>query len=340
MPSSTSALRAAPTTPYARVGVAAGAVAAAPAGRGAAAKPDEAPPAGPPVTSASTKGATPASGPDSDTTALPLVTAAAPAPTDRGASARAPRSVADPRPAAAGAGAGGAGTLARVPEVATRRFDPTPWVLGLVLLALVIAVVVAVSRITAPLPPIGGSDGFGDVTDTVESPAPEEPEEPEGDGEGEAAPETTDEPPVPPTIASATQIDPPPNGDNNEHPEAVDRAIDGDPETFWFSRTYASATYGMKAGIGYGLTLAEPTMVASVTLDVAGSGGNVEVRATDPATPTEGDVLASGPVGPDTVLTFAEPVRASSIVLWWTELPQTADGSNRIELREVSVAGP
>ncbi len=38
------------------------------------------------------------------------------------------------------------------------------------------------------------------------------------------------------------------------------------------------------------------------------------------------------------MLTFAEPVEASSIVLWFTELPQTADGSNRIELHEVQVS--
>jgi len=36
--------------------------------------------------------------------------------------------------------------------------------------------------------------------------------------------------------------------------------------------------------------------------------------------------------------TFARPVQTKSIVLWITELPQTADGSNRIELTEVQVS--
>ena len=133
-------------------------------------------------------------------------------------------------------------------------------------------------------------------------------------------------------------LDPPPGGDNNEHPEALDRAIDGDPGTNWYSRTYKSPTYGMKSGIGYAVTLAEPATVTTVTLTVRGSGGMVEVHATDPSTPTEGTVLASGPLSSETVLTLSTPTEASSIVLWFTALPQTSDGANRIELAEVTVS--
>ncbi len=50
--------------------------------------------------------------------------------------------------------------------------------------------------------------------------------------------DTADVPSAAPVIASAQQIDPPPDGDNNEHPELVGRAIDGDPNTMWVSRTY------------------------------------------------------------------------------------------------------
>lgn len=215
------------------------------------------------------------------------------------------------------------------------RFDPTPWVLGIVLLAVVIGVVVAYQRLTAPAPPIGGSDGFGNVQDVTPSATPT--------GESTAGTEepATEEPAVstePPAIASGQQLDPPPNGDNNEHPEAVDRAIDGDPETFWFSRTYVSPTYGMKEGIGYAITLETKALVTSVTLDVAGTGGNVEIRATTPGKPTTGDVLAQGPMGPSTEFVLSTPTEATTLVLWITELPQTSDGSNRIELREITVS--
>ncbi|HWS58795.1 MAG TPA: hypothetical protein VN257_09665, partial [Actinotalea sp.] len=208
-----------------------------------------------------------------------------------------------------------------------RRFDPTPVVLGLVAVAVVVGLVLAWQALTAPAPPIGGQDGFGDVSD---APAATETAAPPAEEGGVVA--------ATPVIAGAQMIDPPPGGDDNEHPEAVPAGIDGDLSTAWYSRTYASPTYGMKPGIGYGVTLAEPATVTTVTLNVNGTGGMVEVRATDPATPTEGEVLASGPLGPETVLTLSTPTTATHIVLWFTALPQTADGSNRVELAEVRLS--
>ncbi len=140
-----------------------------------------------------------------------------------------------------------------------------------------------------------------------------------------------------PVIAAAEQVDPPPQGDDNEHPELVDEAIDGDPSTKWYSRTYKSATYGMKSGIGFAVRLEEEAPVSQVTLLTASNGGNVEVRATSPDDPTDGTVLAEGPVSETTTFTFDEPVETRWITLWFTELPQTSDGSNRIELFEVEV---
>ncbi|WNB85597.1 hypothetical protein [Cellulomonas sp. ATA003] len=75
-------------------------------------------------------------------------------------------------------------------------------------------------------------------------------------------------------IASGAQLDPPPAGDENEHPEAVDLAIDGDPSTVWYTRTYGTPQFGgLKDGLGYAVTLAEPAPVSTVTLQVRGSGG-------------------------------------------------------------------
>jgi len=227
--------------------------------------------------------------------------------------------------------------IGRSAEVLTRkRFDPTPVVLALVAIAVVVGLVLAWQSLTAPAPPIGGTDGFGDVTDTGEPTAPDN--DAEGGDEGAAAPPDEEVAGPVAVIAGAQMIDPPPGGDQNEHPEAVPAAIDGDPATFWFSRTYASATYGMKPGIGFAVTLAEPATVTTITLLVNGSGGTVEVRSTDPATPTEGEVLASGPLSPETVLTLSAPTTTSSIVLWFTALPQTPDGSNRVELAEVRLS--
>ena len=49
-------------------------------------------------------------------------------------------------------------------------------------------------------------------------------------------------------------------------------------------------------------------------------------------------MLASGPLAPETVLTLSAPTEGQHVVLWFTALPQTADGSNRVELAEVRLS--
>ncbi|MCB2177431.1 MAG: hypothetical protein KQH57_16595 [Actinomycetales bacterium] len=220
-----------------------------------------------------------------------------------------------------------------------KRFDPTPIVLLLVAVAVVIGVVMAWQALTRPAPSLSGStDGFVDVSQTPTASPTDQPTDGTGTPSPTDTPSSSDAPTVAPVIASAQQVDPPPDGDNNEHPELVGRAIDGDPTTMWVSRTYKSPTYGMKKGIGFAVLLQQPATVTQVTLQTASTGGNVEVRATTPDKPTEGPVLASGPLtAGTTVLTFSKPVETGSIVLWWTALPQTSDGSNRVELYEVTV---
>jgi hypothetical protein len=214
-------------------------------------------------------------------------------------------------------------------------------VLAVIGLLVVAGLVWAVNAFTAPAPPIGGPEGL-DLTEqteqTEQAPSSDESTEP-GPGAEQTAPAADDGAvPAVPVIASAQMLDPPPGGDNNEHPEAVPLAIDGDPTTFWFTRTYASPTYGMKEGVGYAVTLAAPATVTTVRLQVNGTGGQVEVRATDPATPTTGEVLASGELSADTVLTLGTPTETQTIVLWFTALPQTPDGRNRVELLELQLS--
>lgn len=215
--------------------------------------------------------------------------------------------------------------------ISTKRFDPTRLVLAIVVIAVIVGLVLAFQALTAP---IGDAPPRSDPLPTV-SAAPTEsaaPAEPSTEPDASAAPVAV------PTIASGQSLDPPPAGDNNEHPEAAPLAIDGDPATFWFTRTYRAPDYGMKSGVGYAVALQAPVTVTTVTLQVNGSGGQVEVRSTDPATPTEGTVLAAGPLSASTVLTLSAPTETQSIVLWFTGLPQTADGANRLELAEITLS--
>jgi len=129
-----------------------------------------------------------------------------------------------------------------------------------------------------------------------------------------------------------------PQGGDGENDESAPLAIDGDPDTFWRSSTYASAAFGnLKDGLGMVVTLTEQAPVTSVTLQVNGTGGLVEVRSA-PGQGLEGSQLLGTGVpgsGPITV-TLDEPVSTQNLVLWFTELPSVG-GSFRIELAEVQV---
>lgn len=213
-----------------------------------------------------------------------------------------------------------------------RRFDPTALVLVIVGVAVLIGLVFAARALFAPFD--AGTEPSGEETTQEQEPT----------ATGEAAPPPTSEPTtqapaqgVPPAIQSVRTFDP--TDPAGERVENVELAYDGDPATFWFSYTYKGPDFGgLKDGMGLELTLAAPSTVSGVTLNVNGTGGNVEVRATGGATPTEGPLLASGPLGPSTVLTFAEPVEASTLVLYFTELPTNAAGQFRIEVTEVTVS--
>ena len=220
-------------------------------------------------------------------------------------------------------------------RLSERRFDPTKVVIAFVAVAVVIGVVIAFQLLTKPVTPRGDVAPAPTVTRSASASA------------GSAAPSAPAAQPssaastVPtggtPVIASVSTIDP--SDPAGEHAEIAARAVDGDPATAWYTHTYNQPNFGgMKPAVGLVLNLASPATVTSVTLHVNGTGGNVELRATDAASPTAGTVLASGPLSADTVLTLSTPTKTSSIVLWFTALAQTADGSNRIEITEITVS--
>lgn len=214
-----------------------------------------------------------------------------------------------------------------------RRFDPTRLVLAIVAIAVLIGVFIALKGLFSPIvtPAARPAPAAGTSTSSATPSASPKASSP--------SPSRTTAAPSggAPVIASVASVNPPP-GTGPEHPDTVGLAIDGNPATFWTTSTYAQANMGGKPGVGFALTLAKKTTVTGVTVHINGSGGNVEVRATDAANPTTGPVLASGPMGPDTVLTFSKPVETQNIMLWFTLMPQTADGSNRVELNEVTVS--
>lgn len=214
-----------------------------------------------------------------------------------------------------------------------RRFNPTALVLVLVGIAVVIGVVLAFKALFASLdtgtPAAAPSSPSATATSASPSDTPSE--------EPSTEPSTPADTGAPPVIASATTVDP--SDDDGEHQEAVDRAFDGDESTYWYTMTYKRADFaGFKNGVGYVMTLEEPTTVSKVTLHTNGSGGKVEIRDTDKSDPSGGKLLASGSFDSEVTFTLDPATSTDHLTLWITELPTAADGSFRLELAEIELS--
>jgi len=221
--------------------------------------------------------------------------------------------------------------------VTARRFDPTKLVLLVVGILLVLGVIFAVSSLFSPVD--GNDDGDAApaapaaTSDTSDDEAKQE--EPSASAPPSRAPDSG----AAPVIASATTLDP--SDDDGEYQDIVGRAFDGDPATVWTTHRYNNSNFlgPRKPKVGMVLTLDGAATVSTVTLQVNGSGGQVEVREGTAADPESGAVLASGAMSPNTVLAFDEPVTTDSIVIWFTELPTAAsDGQFRIDLAEITLS--
>jgi hypothetical protein len=234
---------------------------------------------------------------------------------------------AQPQPEVGYAAQGPATSFATEAAPRRRGVNPTPIVLGILLVGIILA---AGWAVTNALQPFGG----GTASETVaSSPTADATGTPTDAGTEPAAQPTTE---VRPVIAGAAQIGPAANC-QGEQPEAAPLAVDGDPTTFWFTCTYRAPDFGgLREGVGIAVTLREPAPVSKITLLTNSTGGNVQIRKTTVDKPTEGPVLAEGPIAPSTELTFAQPEVGDSFVIWVTQLPQS-DGRNRLELIEVTL---
>ncbi len=69
-----------------------------------------------------------------------------------------------------------------------------------------------------------------------------------------------------------------PHGDGQEHPEAVGRATDGDPSTYWTTERYQAFSL-TKPGVGLVLDAGGPRELASVTVTTDTPGFRAEIQA-------------------------------------------------------------
>lgn len=173
------------------------------------------------------------------------------------------------------------------------------------------------------------------------------------DGGGDSAGQQQDDtgaaasgPPAggPVEVASATALDPPPDGNGEENSERAVLAVDGDPATAWTTETYLDpfGPSGLKDGVGLLLDLGESRDVSQVSIRVQSGGTDLEVRVADQLGSALDDYrLLDRPVlnvDSHAVVRPDQPVPARYVLIWLTSLPPT-DGGYRGEVEDVKITG-
>ncbi|MEU4361545.1 hypothetical protein [Promicromonospora sp. NPDC023987] len=216
------------------------------------------------------------------------------------------------------------GGFATQPAPKRGGVNPTPIVLGLVGVAVVAGLIWAINAVLSPTPEV--------IADASPTPTVSASAGGESEGEGSTAPSPPPETEARPVIDSAAllgtlDLD----GQTIDHPEAVERAYDTDPATFYYTTTYQQAAFGgFKDSLGMELRLREPAPVTKVELLTNTPGGKVQILKGGAG----GEVLAEGTFAETTTFELDEPVVGNSFTIWITELPQVPDGF-RLELSEV-----
>ncbi len=145
-------------------------------------------------------------------------------------------------------------------------------------------------------------------------------------------------------LTGLTAIDFDPQGNPpEENPDAVGRAVDGDPATAWTTQTYNQqlGPRGLKTGVGMIIDLGAVQDVGSVQVRFVGAPTQVELYLTDES-PTQ--VAGLTPVASESAqeeLSVNLPAGSSGrfLTIWMTALPPTGDGRFRGGVADVVVSG-
>lgn len=200
------------------------------------------------------------------------------------------------------------------------RFNPTPYVLVLMVALVGVAAYMAFETMFTGYRPAvvqpngrpGATSTDGATTNTDGS--PNQPVNPVTDL---------------PVIISGTEVT---NPGEQDHPEQAPLAIDGDSTTSWNSLEYKTAEFGgLNRLLEYKMSFEKSALVSMVHLATASEGGNVEVRLPD------GTVVASGPLSASTQLILETPVTTDGLTLHFNSLPTAADGKFKVQVFEITV---
>jgi tRNA A-37 threonylcarbamoyl transferase component Bud32 len=138
-----------------------------------------------------------------------------------------------------------------------------------------------------------------------------------------------------------------PDGDDQEHPEDVDFAIDGNPDTAWSTETYSAAANvedaAAKPGVGLIVGTDAPVAARTMTISSSEGGWSAEIYGAPGGPP--GDLAGWGePIGElsdadtDDEVTLNATSENQYFLIWITDLAEGEGGFN-VEINEVELRG-
>jgi serine/threonine protein kinase len=140
------------------------------------------------------------------------------------------------------------------------------------------------------------------------------------------------------TLTTIRDFDP--DGNGEENPDLVSKAIDRDSSTAWRTVQYRGADLAGKSGVGLLLDLGETSKVNSVSVEFSRAGQGVSVYVSDSQTPSlkTSELLGKATFsGTSQTLRNSTPLSGRYVVVWLTRLPQVDVGTYQSGITEIQV---
>jgi hypothetical protein len=140
------------------------------------------------------------------------------------------------------------------------------------------------------------------------------------------------------TLTTIRDFDP--DGNGEENPDLVSKAIDRDSSTAWRTVQYRGADLAGKSGVGLLLDLGETSKVNSVSVEFSRAGQGVSVYVSDSQTPSlkTSELLAKATFsGTSQTLRNSTPLSGRYVLVWLTRLPQVDVGTYQSGITEIQV---
>ncbi len=142
------------------------------------------------------------------------------------------------------------------------------------------------------------------------------------------------------SVLGANDFDP--LGDGVEHPELIDNLLDEDPETIWYSETYANRSMGgLKDGVGLVIELKKPYELQRVVIETANTGWSGDIFVADSpqsALAAWGTSVGSIASSQGNATVDLTGVTGGAVLVWFTDLGDKPPPGIRMEISGIEVS--